>query len=56
MSGNLGLYKYLWPGSVYIYNDIVVICKIMMNFLLKSKFFGKCTYMVVKKPDVIRKN
>ena len=19
MSGNLGLYKYLWPGSVYIY-------------------------------------
>ena len=22
MSGNLGLYKYLWPGSVYIYSKL----------------------------------
>ena len=22
MSGNLGLYKYLWPGSVYIYMSV----------------------------------
>ena len=33
MSGNLGLYKYLWPGSVYIYIYIYTdtVKPLMMN-------------------------